>query len=108
LEVIKEIQEEFKVVVDMEFVQEVRAAPQTPEDAEVVDRLRRAIKKVYNRTAKPMGIGGGTVAAVFRHMGYNAAVWSTLEETAHQPNESCLISNMLGDTKVFANLFASD
>jgi len=108
LEVINEVQQEYGVTVDMEFVQEVRAAPQTPENAEVVERLKKAIKKVYNRTAKPMGIGGGTVAAVFRHMGYNAAVWSTLEETAHQPNESCLISNMLGDTKVFANLFASD
>ncbi|MCX7959733.1 MAG: M20 family metallo-hydrolase, partial [Deltaproteobacteria bacterium] len=106
--VTEEIKSEFKVGAEIEFLQEVQAAPATPENAEVVERLRKAIKKVYNRTAKPMGIGGGTVAAAFRRMGFNAVVWSTLEETAHQPDEYCIISNMTGDTKVFANLFASD
>ncbi len=105
---VEEIKAEFGLTIDVEFIQEVQAAPATGEDSEVVERLKKAIKKVYNRTAKPMGIGGGTVAAVFRKMGYNAVVWSTLEETAHQPNECCLISNIIGDTKVFANLFASD
>lgn len=108
LSTIEEIKQEFKVSVEVEFVQDIQAAPATPENAEVVERLRKAIKRVYNRTAKPMGIGGGTVAAVFRKSGFNAAVWSTLDETAHQPNEYCIISNLLGDTKVFANLFVSD
>ncbi len=108
MQVISEIQSEYKVQVEVELPQEVKAAPATPEDAEVVERLKKAIKRVYNRTPKPMGIGGGTVAAVFRHMGYNAAVWSTIDDTCHQPDEYCIVSNMLGDTKVFANLFASD
>ncbi|MGB9600971.1 MAG: M20 family metallo-hydrolase, partial [Myxococcota bacterium] len=108
MEIVEEIKKEFDVQVELEFPQDVKAAPATPEDAEVVERLKKAIKKVYNRTAKPMGIGGGTVAAAFRKMGFNVVVWSTLEETAHQPNESCLISNMIGDAKVFANLFASE
>lgn len=108
MEVVEEVKKEFGVQVEIEFPQEVKAAPATSESAEVVERLKRAIKKVYNRSAKPMGIGGGTVAAAFRRMGFSAVVWSTLEETAHQPDESCLISNMIGDTKVFANLFASD
>ncbi|MCX7945009.1 MAG: M20 family metallo-hydrolase [Deltaproteobacteria bacterium] len=103
-----EIKEEYNVRVDIEFPQEVRAAPATPTDSEVVERLKKAIKRVYNKTAKPMGIGGGTVAAAFRNRGFNAAVWATIEETAHQPNEYCVIPNMIGDTKVFAYLFASD
>lgn len=108
LSTIEEIKSEFKVTVDLEFLQDVQAAPATPEDVEVIERLKKAIKRVYNRTAKPMGIGGGTVAAAFRRRGFSAIVWSTIEETAHQPDEYCLISNMIGDTKVFANLFASD
>jgi succinyl-diaminopimelate desuccinylase len=32
------------------------------------------------------------------------AVWSRQNETAHQPNENCLISNMIGNAKVFAHL----
>ncbi len=107
-ETIEEIKKEFSVDIEIDFPQELRAAPATSEKAEVVERLKKAIKKVYNCTAKPMGIGGGTVAAAFRRMGFNAVVWSTIEETAHQPDEFCIISNLIGDTKVFANLIASE
>jgi len=48
---------------------------------------------------------GGTVAACFRKAGYPAAVWSRHQETAHQPNEYCLIADMVGNAKVFAHLF---
>jgi succinyl-diaminopimelate desuccinylase len=54
---------------------------------------------------KPVGIGGGTVAAYFRRSGFEAACWSRTDETAHQPNEYCVIDNMLGDAKVFAHIF---
>ena len=30
-----------------------------------------------------------------------AAVWSTLDDLAHQPNEYCRIKNMINDAKVF-------
>ena len=49
-------------------------------------------------------MGGGTFAAHFRQHGFPAVVWSTLGEMAHQPNEYCLIKNMITDTKVFAHL----
>ena len=55
--------------------------------------------------AAPQGIGGGTIAAIFRENNYPAAVWSRMQHTAHQPNENCLISNMVGNAKVYANLF---
>ena len=52
-----------------------------------------------------MGIGGGTVAAFFRRAGLPAVVWSKIEDTCHQPNEYTTVENMIGDAKVFANLF---
>jgi succinyl-diaminopimelate desuccinylase len=52
-----------------------------------------------------MGIGGGTVAALFRKKGFPAAVWSHCNHTAHQANEHCRISDIVGDAAVFANIF---
>jgi succinyl-diaminopimelate desuccinylase len=101
---VKKIEEKFHVQIEMEFPQKVIAANPTPVDAEVVLKLKKAIKDVYKIDAKPMGIGGGTVAAEFRKHGYNAAVWSTLEDTCHQPNEYIKISNMVNDTKVFVHV----
>lgn len=83
------------------------AAPPTAEDAPVVHVLAKAIRRVTGREAKPMGIGGGTVAAFFRKAGFPAAVWSTAPDTAHQPNEYCLIPDILTDAKIFACLFLS-
>ncbi|RKY18953.1 MAG: diaminopimelate aminotransferase, partial [Planctomycetota bacterium] len=79
-------------------------APPTPEDAPIVLMLKEAVREVYGVEAKPMGIGGGTVAAILRDAGIPAAVWAKLEETAHQPNEFCVIENLLGDAKVMAYL----
>jgi succinyl-diaminopimelate desuccinylase len=62
------------------------------------------IKAVYKVKPKPIGIGGGTVAAIFRREGYHAAVWAKIFESAHQPNEYALISNIIGDAKVFAHV----
>jgi succinyl-diaminopimelate desuccinylase len=81
------------------------AAPPTPEDAPVVQALAGAIHRVTGREAKPMGIGGGTVAAFFRKAGFPAAVWCTAPDTAHQPDEYCLIPDLLTDAKIFACLF---
>lgn len=77
-------------------------------DAQVVDALARAIKAVTGSEAKPMGIGGGPVAAFFRKAGLPAAVWSTMPDTPHQPNEYCLISNIITDTKVFACIYLNE
>jgi len=71
----------------------------------VVKALSEAIKEVTGKDARPTGIGGGTVAAFFRKAGLPVAVWSTLTETIHQPNEYCLISNIIADSKMLARLF---
>ncbi len=99
-----EVEKQFKVTIELSTEQEEQAAPATPVDAPVVTALKQAVKDVYGIDAKPMGIGGGTVAAIFRRAGFNAAVWSTLDDLAHQPNEYCIISNMINDAKVFAHV----
>jgi succinyl-diaminopimelate desuccinylase len=88
----------------MEIVQRDNAAPPTASDALVVTSLQKAIKKVYSVDAKPMGIGGGTVAAHLRRGGAPAAVWARMDETMHGPNEYALLSNILGDARVMAHV----
>jgi succinyl-diaminopimelate desuccinylase len=95
----------FGVRLKVAPVQELPSAPPTAVDAPVVKALQRAIREVYGREGKPMGIGGGTVAAFFRQQGLPAAVWMTVSQTAHQPNEFCLLSNLIGDAQVLAHVF---
>jgi succinyl-diaminopimelate desuccinylase len=100
-----ETEREFGVTIDITYPHVVSAPPATPPNAPVVVALRKAIRDVMGREGKPMGIGGGTVAAVFRNKGLPAVCWQTIEDTAHSPNESCVIANVLNDAKVFAHLF---
>ena len=66
--------------------------------------LKKAVKEVYDIDAKPIGIGGGTVAACLRREDIPCVVWSKMDETMHGPNENAKISNILGDAKVIAHL----
>jgi len=68
----------------------------------------RSVRKVYNVDARPKGIGGGTVAAYLRRLGWPVVVWARQDETAHQPNEYVWIPNLLGDAKVFADLMIGE
>jgi len=81
------------------------AAKPTSPHAPVVRALQEAILRVHGKKAFPMGIGGGTVAALFRYAGLPAAVWCSSPDTAHQPNEYCLISDILSDAKVFLAVY---
>lgn len=102
------IENDFKVKITVEEEQKAPAAPPTSPEAPVVKALQKAIKDIYEVEAKPIGIGGGTVAAFFRNANYEAACWSKSDETAHQPNEYCIIDNMIGNAKVFAHIFLQD
>jgi succinyl-diaminopimelate desuccinylase len=104
----KKIEKQFKVKIILEETQKAPAAPPTSADAPVVQALKKAIKAVYKKEGQAIGIGGGTVAALFRRAGFNAACWSKIDETAHQPNEYCIIDNMMGDAEVFAHLFLQE
>jgi succinyl-diaminopimelate desuccinylase len=96
------IEARFKVRIEISTEQAEQAAPATPVDATVVKLLRQGIKEVYGRDARAQGIGGGTVAAILRRRGLPVAVWSTMDEVGHQPNEYCIVDNMVKDAKVFA------
>ena len=104
-DIVAGVEKDFGVTIEMAFPQREDAAPATAVDAPVVLALQTAVKEVYKVEAKPMGIGGGTVAAFFRRSGLSAAVWSRMEDTCHQPNEYCKIPYMVGDAKVFAHVF---
>ncbi|MFC1533985.1 M20 family metallo-hydrolase [Thermodesulfobacteriota bacterium] len=99
------MEKELCLSVQVETVYRQDTVKPTPTDAPVVRVLAEAIKAIKGLDAKPMGIGGGTVAAFFRQVGLPAAVWITAQDTAHQPNEYCLISNIITDAKVFASVF---
>ncbi len=98
------VAEEYGVKITVDVESESQAAPPTPADSEIVEKVVFAVKEVYGVDAKPGGIGGGTVAAHLRERGYHTVVWSTLLHQAHQPNEKGSISNTLNDAKVMALL----
>jgi succinyl-diaminopimelate desuccinylase len=95
----------FGVSLEVEPVQSLAASPPTLPEAPVVQALTRAIARVYQRQPTPQGIGGGTVASFFRQAGFAAAVWMTTDDTAHQPNEFCTMSKVIGDARVLAHVF---
>ncbi|MCM1322388.1 MAG: M20 family metallo-hydrolase [Bacteroides sp.] len=98
-----DIEKKYGVTVDFSELQAVES-PATPPDAPIVKKLADAVHQVRGIEAEIIGIGGGTVAAELRNHGINAAVWSTIDETAHQPDESCSVRNMLCDAKILASL----
>lgn len=98
-----EIEAKYGVHVTLDTVQ-AESSPTTAASAPVVQLLSAALKKVHGIDAKLIGIGGGTVAAPLRNAGYSAVVWSTLHDMAHQPNEYCLVKNLIADAQVMAAL----
>ncbi len=103
----REVEKIYNVKISHEIVQR-NESPATAVDAPVVGLLKKAIKETYGVEARPVGIGGGTVGAYLRQVGYPCVVWSTQDETMHAPNEYTKISNIVGDAKVFARLMLAE
>ncbi len=101
---VQEIEKKYKVKITVTDEQSTES-PATPVDSPVVQLLSDAIKKVYSKKAKPIGIGGGTVAAELRSKGFNAAVWSKIDEKCHQPDEYAVVDNLVSDAKVLAYVY---
>ncbi|MCT4533933.1 M20 family metallo-hydrolase [Halodesulfovibrio sp.] len=99
-----EVIAEYGVQITYEDDQAGQSISQTSVDSEVVTKLERAIKTVYNVTPQPKGVGGGTVAAHLRDEGHPVACWSKLIPNAHVPNEKTRISCNIGDAKVIATM----
>jgi len=85
-------------------LQKTVAPKPTSASSKIVTMLTEAIRKVRGTEPKVGGIGGGTCAAYFREADVPAVVWSTVDETAHQPNEYAKIGNIVNDAKVYAFL----
>ncbi|MDR2481799.1 MAG: M20 family metallo-hydrolase [Spirochaetaceae bacterium] len=91
------------VRIEYECLQRTESRP-TDTDSPLVSLLSKTIKDILHVTPRMIGIGGGTVAAYLRNAGISAAVWSKIDETAHNPNEYAVISNILDGAKVMAAL----
>lgn len=102
--VVKETERKFKVKIEMTFAQKESPAPPTPADAPVAVAITSAMKELRRKTPKAIGIGGGTVAKYLREAGLPCAVWSTMDEQAHRPDEYVRVSHILADAKVFAHM----
>ena len=99
-----EIEKDHKVKVDIEYPQKSES-PATLVSAPVAQKLASAIKKAHGIEARFIGIGGGTVGAELRRKGFDAVVWSSMDETAHQPNEYCIIDNIIRDAETLVEVF---
>lgn len=98
---VKEVEDKYSVKIEVSEVQAESSRP-TPQDAPVVKDLATALKAVHGIEARCVGIGGGTVGAYLRNAGLDCVVWSSLDETAHQPNEYAIISNIIKDAETIA------
>ncbi|MBQ1834004.1 MAG: M20 family metallo-hydrolase [Treponema sp.] len=99
------VEEKYGVKIEVSEAQAEESKP-TPVDSSVVKELEEAIKEVHNIDARTVGIGGGTVAAGMRNLGFNCVVWSTMDETCHQPNEYAIIENIGKDAMTIAYMAA--
>lgn len=98
------VEAQYGVQIEISEMQ-AEQSPATSADAPVVTRLAAAIKQAHGITARTVGIGGGTVGAAMRNLGYSCAIWSTLDEVCHQPNEYCYVKNIAADAITLAALF---
>jgi succinyl-diaminopimelate desuccinylase len=86
----------------LEIIQRDDAGPATSPTSEIARLAAKAIVHMTKKQPKFVGIGGQTVGNLFRQRGVPTAVWSTVDEVAHEPNEYSRIANLISDTKVFA------
>ena len=101
---VREVESKYGVTIEVSEMQ-AQQSPATPVTSPVVTRLAEAIKAAHGIEARPIGIGGGTVGAELRNFGYNAAIWSTIDEVCHQPNEYCYVRNIIADAVTLCALF---
>jgi succinyl-diaminopimelate desuccinylase len=100
---IAEFERRYRAEFLLEVVEMEPAGPATPPESEVAALVARAVRR---RGVRPRftGIGGQTVGNLFRREGIPTAVWSTIDDVPHEPNEYSRIANLVGDAKVFASM----
>ena len=103
-EKVRQVERKYGAKIRFEEVEKEPAGPATSEDSEVAALLRNALQKVAKVKPRFTGIGGQTVGNLFRREGIPTAVWSTIDDVPHEPNEYSRVANLVNDTKVFASL----
>ena len=106
-EEIRDFQRTSQARISYEIIQKEQAPMPTSETARVVLELRKVIRELRNAEPSTVGIGGGTCAAFFRRLGYDAIVWSTtVPEVAHQADEYVVIPHILMDRDVIMKMIS--
>jgi len=100
---IENFEKETGAKIELDVLQN-ESSPPTSKDSDVVRILSKAIERMRGVKTSVYGMGGNTCGAFFRKAGFQTAVWSTVDNTAHQPNEYCREDNLIADAKVFALL----
>ncbi|AFZ69912.1 acetylornithine deacetylase or succinyl-diaminopimelate desuccinylase [Caldisphaera lagunensis DSM 15908] len=90
--------------IELELIDKMQSPRPTNPNNKLVLEIKKAIKELRNVEAKIGGIGGITFASMLRSYDYDAVVWSTTDDVAHQPNEYSVLENLFNDAKVFALL----
>lgn len=101
------VEGEYGVKIETSLAQKSES-PATSKDSPVVKLLAGAIEKAHGLKTKCIGIGGGTVGAELRREGIDCAVWSSLNDMAHQPNEYCIVDNIVKDAVTLAVMFSEE
>ena len=99
----RRVEKRYGAKVRFEKVQMEAAGPATDTDSEVAALLKRAVSAVAGVKPRFTGIGGQTVGNLFRKEGIPTAVWSTIDDVPHEPNEYSRLANLVNDAKVFAS-----
>jgi succinyl-diaminopimelate desuccinylase len=102
--VISKFEKKYGAKIYFETVEKEPAGPATSEKSTVSIILSKAVRDLTGVKPRFIGIGGQTVGNLFRREGIPTAVWSTVDDVPHEPNEYSWIKNLISDTKVFAAL----
>ena len=102
--VIRRFERKYGATITYEEVEKEPAGPATRAGSEVATLLTKAVSSVSHVRPRLVGIGGQTVGNLFRRDGIPTAVWSTIDDVPHEPNEYSRVSNLINDTKVFASM----
>jgi succinyl-diaminopimelate desuccinylase len=102
----KTIEDKYRLNIEVVAIQNHESAA-TDADSPFIKTLSDTIRDTLGCTPRLIGIGGGTVGASLRNCGIDCAVWSPLDDTAHQPNEYALIKNILAGAQVMAALMVA-
>ncbi len=79
-------------------------SPVTPPETPLVRAMTKAVEKQLGRPSRLRGIGGQTLAADFRGMGFPAVVWRAAAFQENHPDESMSITGNLNEAAVAARL----